>query len=158
MTPSDLQERLHFLARVIKKEIKHLTYSSSQIYPQADSVLQPEVLEERLSDPQFAANLEAFTSRFCRLQDTLGDKLLPAWLLANGEQIKTAYENLSLVERLNMIPSAEEWVEIRLLRNQMVHEYIESIEILTDALNRAKAFQPQLEKFANQMIDVSMTS
>ena len=110
------------------------------------------MLEEQLRDPQFAANLEAFTSRFCRLQDTVGDKLLPAWLLANGEQIKTAYENLSLVERLNMIPSAEEWVEIRLLRNQMVHEYIESIEILTDALNRAKAYQPQLEKFADRMI------
>jgi hypothetical protein len=52
-----------------------------------------------------------------------------------------------------MIPSAEEWIEIRLLRNQMVHEYIESIEILTDALNRAKAYQPQLENFANKMVE-----
>jgi len=64
----------------------------------------------------------------------------------------TVFENLTLAERLDMIPSAEEWVEIRLLRNQMVHEYIESVEILADALNRARAYQPQLRKFADKMI------
>jgi len=52
-----------------------------------------------------------------------------------------------------MIPSAEEWVEIRLLRNQMVHEYIESVEILADALNRAQAYQSQLSIFSDKMID-----
>ena len=153
MTPSDLQKRLRFLIRVIKKETNHLAYSSNQIFPQEDKQLEPASLEHLLEDPQFAANLEAFTSRFCRLQDTVGDKLLPAWLLANGEQVKTAFENLSLAERLNMIPSAEEWVEIRLLRNQMVHEYIESVEILADALNRAQAYQSQLRVFADKMIE-----
>jgi hypothetical protein len=38
-------------------------------------------------------------------------------------------------------------------RVKVVHEYIESIEILTDALNRAKAYQPQLENFANKMVE-----
>jgi len=153
MTHSDLQKRLKFLIRVVKREMEHLSYSSNQIFPQADKPLKGASLQKLLEEPQFAVNLEAFTSRFCRLQDTVGDKLLPAWLLANGEPIKRAFENLSLAERLDMIPSAEEWIEIRLLRNQMVHEYIESIEILTDALNRAKAYQPQLENFANKMVE-----
>ena len=91
MTHSDLQKRLEFLIRVIRKEINHLDYSSSQVFSQEGKPLESAPLESLLEDPQFAANLEAFTSRFCRLQDTVGDKLLPAWLLANGEQIKTVF-------------------------------------------------------------------
>ena len=38
--------------------------------------------------------VEAFVSRFCRLQDTLGDKLLPALLKALGEPDRALLINL----------------------------------------------------------------
>ena len=37
-------------------------------------------------------------------------------------------------ERLGWVESAEIWFEIRKLRKQMVHEYIEDLAILTSAL------------------------
>ncbi len=149
MTQQGLQERLMFLVRVVKKEMEHLDYSSDQVFSQPITV---ETLNVLLQNPSFASDLEAFSGRFSRLQDTVGDKLLPAWLLASGEKIKTVTENLMTAEKFNLLDSAEEWLAIRQLRNQMVHEYIESIEVLTDAINRAYESQVQLKQFALNLI------
>ncbi len=149
MTQQGLQERLSFLIRVIGKEMKHLKYSSSQVFKEPITI---ETIGLLIENPDFAESLEAFSGRFCRLQDTIGDKLLPAWLLATGEQPKTVMDNLMKAEKLGMLSSAEEWVSIRLLRNQMIHEYIESMVILVDALNKAHNYESQLNRFALQLI------
>jgi hypothetical protein len=149
MTQQGLEERLIFLVRVVKKEVEHLEYSSNQIFSQP---ITAETLNILLQNPSFASDLEAFTSRFSRLQDMVGDKLLPAWLLASGEKIKPAIDNLMVAEKFDLLDSAEKWIEIRQLRNQMVHEYIESIEVLTDAINRAYEYQISLKKFAFNLI------
>jgi len=57
--------------------------------------------------------LEAFTSRFSRLQDTLGDKLIPQLLLALGEPQSAVMDNLDKAERLGWIENADEWRAIR---------------------------------------------
>ena len=85
-------------------------------------------------DEALAEQLEAFTSRFCRLQDTVADKLLPAWLNALGEKTTVAIDNLDKAEKIGVLPSVLTWLEIRQLRNQMIHEYIEDLTILVDAL------------------------
>ena len=77
---------------------------------------------------------------------------MPAWLLASGETIKPVADNLMAAEKFNLLDSAEEWIEIRQLRNQMVHEYIESMDVLTDAINRAYEYQTPLKKFALNLI------
>lgn len=82
-----------------------------------------------------AERVEAFISRFGRLQETLGDKLLPNLPAFVGERTATAVDNLDRAERLGWIKSSDNWLETRKLRNQMVHEYIEAPEVLADALN-----------------------
>jgi len=149
MTIDNLKERLKFLIRVIGKEIKHLEYSSSQVFKQS---ITAKNIQGLIENPAFAESLEAYSGRFCRLQDTVGDKLLPAWLLAIGEQPQAAMDNLTKAEKLKMLSSAEEWVEIRLLRKQMVHEYIESMNVLSDALNRAHEYESQLKQFGKSLI------
>jgi len=149
MTIDNLKERLKFLIRVIGKEIKHLEYSSSQVFKQS---ITAKNIQGLIENPAFAESLEAYSGRFCRLQDTVGDKLLPAWLLAIGEQPQAAMDNLAKAEKLKMLSSAEEWVEIRLLRKQMVHEYIESMNVLSDALNRAHEYESQLKQFGKSLI------
>jgi len=71
----DKRERFDFLCRVVKKELQHLQYTAGKIFKE-------DFTEERArqiaNDEQFAEQVEAFTSCFCRLQDTIGDKLLPA--------------------------------------------------------------------------------
>lgn len=89
------------------------------------------------SNEELAEQLEAFISRFCRLQDTLGDKLLPAWLDILEEKTNVAIENLDKAEKIGVLPSVELWLELRQLRNQMIHEYIEDLNLLVDALQTA---------------------
>jgi len=130
----DKWERLGFLCRVVKKEIQHLQYS-------AEKVFKGDFNEERArqiaNDEEFAEQVEAFTSRFCRLQDTIGDKLLPAWLDMLGEKKGVVIDNLDKAERIGVLPSVEQWLELRQIRNQMIHEYIEDLAILADALQTA---------------------
>ncbi|VAW47323.1 hypothetical protein MNBD_GAMMA04-548 [hydrothermal vent metagenome] len=149
MTIDNLKDRLNFLIRITLKEIKHLEYSSSQVF---NETITSKNIGSLIEDPDFSESLEAFSGRFCRLQDMIGDKLLPAWLLATGELPKTVMDNLMKAEKLEMISSADEWVAIRLLRNQMVHEYIELMDVLADALNRAHQYEPKLKQFAYLLI------
>jgi len=104
-------------------------------------------------DPDLAERVEAFVGRFGRLQDTLADKLLPVLLSALGERPGAQLDNLDRAERLGFIASAETWLAMRQLRNQMVHEYIEDPAILADALQAGHEFVPQLTHAAAVMTD-----
>ena len=79
------------------------------------------------ADPLLAERLDAFVARFGRLQDTVGDKLLPSLLMALAEPVGPAIDNLDKAEKFGWIESTEDWMEMRRLRNQMVHEYIEDV-------------------------------
>ncbi|MEI6067685.1 MAG: hypothetical protein WCP96_10115 [Methylococcaceae bacterium] len=81
--------------------------------------------------------LDAFVSRYGRLQDTLGDKLLPAILRASLEKTGAQLDNLLRAEKLGWIESTQSWIELRELRNRLVHEYIESADDLLNALQQA---------------------
>ena len=103
-------------------------------------------------DVDLAEQLEAFVGRFCRLQDTLGDKLLPLLLTTLGEKQSVFMDNLDCAERFGFIKSADEWMLVRHLRNQMIHEYIEDLVLLCSALQTAHDFVPTLILAANNMV------
>ena len=141
--------RLRFLVRVVRKECRHLATTDSRLFRNmftADCVVQLE------ADPDLAERVEAFVGRFGRLQDTIGDKLLPQVLAALGEKPSSAIDNLDQAERLGLIESADEWMMMRKLRNQMVHEYVEDPVLLADALQAGHAFVPALVAAAGKMI------
>jgi uncharacterized protein with HEPN domain len=144
------QERLAFLVRVVDKEIKHLDYADRQVFNQPLEFGQIQTLEQ---NPDLALKIEAFTSRFCRLQDTLGDKLLPALLKALGESEQALLINLNKAEKYGWLSSAEAWIQLRQLRNQMIHEYIEDSQILYNALVVAHDHLNTLRHFANQLMN-----
>lgn len=77
-------------------------------------------------------------------EDTVGDKLLPALLAALAEEVGPAIDNLDKAEKFGFIVSADGWMEMRRLRNQMVHEYIEDLTVLTNALASGHVFVPAL--------------
>jgi len=141
--------RLQFLARVVRKECKHLTTTDQRLFGGLFTSEQASRLE---GDPDLAERVEAFVGRFGRLQDTVGDKLLPLLLTALGEKPSAAIDNLDRAERLDLLKSADEWILMRNLRNQMVHEYVEDPVILSSALQTGHAFVPALIATANKMI------
>jgi hypothetical protein len=135
--PPAAAERLRFLARVADKEARHLTLTTGRLFT---APFTPERVAELESSPDLAERVDAFVSRFGRLQDTLGDKLLPLLLTALGEKASAVIDNLDRAEQLGLIPSADQWMEMRKLRNQMIHDYVEDPIILADALETAHLF------------------
>jgi hypothetical protein len=139
---NDLAARQDHLRRVVIKESYYLVYTAeklSQVDPQfrwLDALEQNADLTERL---------DAFVSRFCRLQDTLGDKLLPVYLRTQLEPIGTVLDNLNRAEKLGLIPSVADWIEARSLRNSLIHEYIEDMDLLRQSILRALELVPMLE-------------
>ena len=147
LTP-ETEARLQFLSRVVAKEIKHLEYASTQVF---EPTLSYEAVEKLDTTPELAMKVEAFTSRFCRLQDTLGDKLLPALLQALGEPTRALLINLEKAEKYGWLESSEQWITLRQLRNQMIHEYIENAQTLFDALTTANDNVDVLIRFAREL-------
>lgn len=138
---TSLALRLEFLSRVTEKEAKHLLDTDARLF---DSVFTVEEARKIEADPVLAERLDAFVARFGRLQDTVGDKLLPALLSALAETPGPAIDNLDKAEKFGFIESADVWMELRRLRNQMVHEYIEDMAVLSSALRSGHAFVPTL--------------
>lgn len=60
--------------------------------------------------------------RFGRLQDTVGDKLLPLLLAALGEKPSAAIDNLDRAERLGLLKSADEWMTPGVEMCQKIHK------------------------------------
>ncbi len=146
---SNIVLRLQFLTRVVRKECQHLATTDQRLFAGMFTLTQAAQLE---TDPDLAERVEAFVGRFGRLQDTVGDKLLPLLLTALGEKTSAAIDNIDRAERLGLFKSADEWMTIRSLRNQMIHEYVEDPAVLINALQSGHAFVPTLIAAANQMI------
>jgi len=141
--------RLQFLTRVVRKECRHLTSTDGRLFGGSFTLEQATMLD---ADPDLAERVEAFVGRFGRLQDTVGDKLLPILLDALGEKSATTIDNLDRAERLELLQSADEWMTMRNLRNQMVHEYVEDPSVLISALQSGHSFVPALVAAADSMI------
>jgi hypothetical protein len=140
--PQDAVLRLQFLCRVVERERRHLVQTTGRLFT-SDFTLERVVELESL--PDVAERVEAFVGRFGRLQDTVGDKLLPAVLAALGERVASAADNLDRAERLGLVRGADEWFQMRALRNQMVHEYVEDPVVLHGALTAGRDFVPCLD-------------
>lgn len=146
---TSLALRLGFLSRVTEKEAKHLLDTDARLFGSVFTVEEARKIE---LDPVLAERLDAFVARFGRLQDTVGDKLLPALLSALAETPGPAIDNLDKAEKFGFIESADVWMELRRLRNQMVHEYIEDMAVLSSALRSGHAFVPTLVAAARRCV------
>jgi uncharacterized protein with HEPN domain len=147
--PEAARLRLQFLCRVVQRESRYLQQTTQRLFIDdftAQAVAQLE------ADPDRAERVEAFVGRFGRLQDTLGDKLIPAVLAALGERCGPAADNLDRAERLGFVASADEWFAMRGLRNQMVHEYVEDPAVLWDALQAGRRYVPALANTAQALV------
>lgn len=84
--------------------------------------------------------LEALSSRFARTADLLSQKLLKTLLLLLREEAVSFLDRARLAEKLGIIPSAEELVAIRDLRNTIAHEYaVENLtEVFRDTLDLSR--------------------
>lgn len=148
MNPA-LAERLRYLCDVVEQEVQHLQATDQRLFARAFTVERVVALGNNLEE---AERVDAFVARFGRLQDTTGDKLLPALLRYVGQTPGPALDNLHLAEKWGWVSDAQSWMNARQLRNQMVHEYIKDAAVLCDALNTGHDLVPLLTGTAQTLL------
>ena len=148
------RRRLSWLLSLSEKEARHLQRTSARIVALNPDLAWIRSLEENENHSEM---LEAFVSRYSRLQDTIGNKLLPALLAATMEPPGTQLDNLSRAEKLGWVDSVERWIALRELRNRLVHEYMESPEDLLEALTEALESVETLLSTRTRMAGVART-
>jgi len=119
-----MSDRARFLAtlHIVAKISAHLEWSRQRLFSQP---ITPAWVDGLDTQPELAERLEAFVSRYGRLQDTIADKLLPRWLRALAERPGSQIEVLNRAEQLGVLEDASQWLEARQLRNNLIHEYME---------------------------------
>jgi hypothetical protein len=70
---------------------------------------------------------ENLTSRFARLSDIIIQRIFKTIHSLDLDDINTVRDSINLAEKKNLIKSAKEMIEIRELRNSIVHEYIPDV-------------------------------
>lgn len=127
--------------QLTEKEAAHLAYTHCMLFSQTINLSWVEKLETR---EDLAEKIDAFVSRFARLQDHIGEKLIPRFANLLGESLKSLLDVLAYAERMEWIESAEEFIGARKLRNLLVHEYMSNPELFLDALKTADRATHQL--------------
>ncbi len=143
-------DKLRFLqiTQLVEKETHHLQQIIQRFFESQD-LITLEWLQSKLEQAEGIDQLESFSAKFSRLQDTLGDKLLPLFLRLSAEPIGTAIENLYRAEKLGLIIDTAQWLGARQLRNFLIHEYIEDLTVLLESLEQAREMSIILINTAN---------
>lgn len=145
---ADSSPKLRFLAETVLAEAEHLKITDARLFALP-------MTRERAAglpkDNDLSERADAFAARFGRLQDSLADKLLPELLHWLAEPVGPAIDNLNRAERLGWILSVETWIEVRRLRNRMIHEYVRDPAELAAAFTSAHAAVPLLANAALAM-------
>jgi hypothetical protein len=137
------RDRLARLLQLVAREDRHLLAVRRRLLG-GNCVVDAARVAALLADDSGIDRLESFGAKFARMQDTIVDKLIPALLRAAGEHVAAAIDNLARMERLGLLGSTDEWLQMRGLRNRLVHEYIDRPEDLAPALERACRFTDRM--------------
>lgn len=82
-------------------------------------------------------HIDQMVYRFSKLQDSIGERLFKSVLIFLEEDIKNKpfLDVLNRLEQLMILPSKDEWLRLRKLRNELSHEYSNEDEENVAALN-----------------------
>jgi len=138
MSPAYLPEHVEnaLLALALaRKEMAHLAYTQRTLFAQPIDLQWVQSLAER---EDLAEKIDAFVGRFGRLQDHIGDRLIPRFARLLGESPKSLLDVLAYAEKIGWVDNAETFVGSRKLRNLLVHEYMTDAELFLESLRAAE--------------------
>jgi hypothetical protein len=124
-------ENALFALELAEREAEHLAYTHKTLFAQRIDLSWVKALATR---EDLAEKIDAFVGRFGRLQDHIGEKLIPRFARLMGEQPKSLLDVLAYAEKMQWLDSAEEFVGSRKLRNQLVYEYMAAPELFLEAV------------------------
>ncbi|MCX7338099.1 MAG: hypothetical protein NTX76_02295 [Alphaproteobacteria bacterium] len=85
------------------------------------------------------AYLELLMSRFGKLQDVAGEKVFTFLLQQLGESVsnKTFIDKLNKLEKLEILPDAHWWMDLRKLSNKLTRDYPDNPDFMAKNINKA---------------------
>ena len=95
-------------------------------------------------------NFEAFTSRFARLSDVLIQKLFRLIDKIELEEKGTVRDRINNAEKYGLIDNADTFVQIRIVRNDITHEY--DTDSIKEIFKKVMALTPHLLESAKMTI------
>ena len=107
------------------------------------------IKKESEYDLEQQESFEALTSRFARTSDILTQKVFKTLFILLQESSKTIIDAANFLEKLEIVEKADDLLNIREIRNQIAHEYVESDlrELFLDVLR----YVPELNKIINNV-------
>lgn len=106
-------------------------------YNKVISIFPLDVNKYRILTDDEIEHIDQMVYRFSKLQDSIGERLFKSVLMFLEEDIKNKpfLDILNRLEQLELLPSKEEWLRLRKLRNELSHEYSNEDEENVAALN-----------------------
>ncbi|HPP05636.1 MAG TPA: hypothetical protein PK351_12535 [Spirochaetota bacterium] len=113
----------------------------------------PEKLKE--IDITTKSFIDSTIFRFAKLQDTISQRIFKNILILLEEDIEnySFLDILNKLEKLTIIPSAEKWIELRKIRNTIVHEYETNFDLIAEELNLFYNYIPILLEIYEKLKD-----
>ena len=128
--PEDTKAAL-FALDLAQREAVQLQFTHKRLFIKTPTLEWVKNLSNNLEE---AERLDAFVGRFSRLQDHLGEKLLPRFATLIGAAPRSMLDALNTAERMNWIGNAQQFFVARKLRNLMVHEYMIDPNLFLDSI------------------------
>jgi hypothetical protein len=105
------------------------------------------------------AFLDMLTMRFGKLQDVIGAKIFSLILEALGEDAPTLIDKLNKLEKLGYINNVNWWMDLREIRNQVMHDYpddyaaiLSHLSVLTERAEELLIFWQELKNKIDKLV------
>ena len=133
MKKKELNDKLSQVFDACKLHIQRMNFANSKV--QSFLPLTRDNYYEL--DEETISFIDQFIFRFSKLQDLMGARLFPSILELLAEPVydKAFIDILNRLEKLHVIESATEWVELRNIRNDIAHEYPASLLERIEGIN-----------------------
>jgi len=115
---------------------KHLL-RMEQAYSEIKSILPLSHQQYSELQDEEVKNIDQFLFRFSKMQDTIGDKIFKTVL----QEYNPDFQKLSFLdflhelEKREIITSAQDWIILRKVRNNIAHQYDDEPEEMSQAIN-----------------------
>ncbi|MBC7720981.1 MAG: hypothetical protein H7068_03105, partial [Pedobacter sp.] len=132
----NILKELHSEFELVKKALSHLQHSYNSCLAIG--------LQENYTDAELE-KWEAFTARYARLSDIITQKVMNTILLVETGSTGSLLDKANFTEKLGWVIKAEDFRQLRFLRNYIAHEYLkqntnEIFELVLDNYSKLVLF------------------
>jgi len=147
------------LQQVINECDKHILRMNSA-YKKAAAILPLNKEKYDALSEDDISHIDQYLFRFAKLQDTIGRRLFKLILILLEEDVEelSFIDLLNRLEKLNILESTEQWLELRKIRNTLSHTYEDEPEEMSIVINILFNKKQSIEAIYSRLINYGVKS